>query len=72
MNVRSAGFERVFLEDRTVVLEIADAQYHARRARWTLENYPRILSFDPYINYPHGAPVPWPPLSCARAPRFRP
>jgi len=60
--LRSAGFPRVFLEDRTVVFALADAQYHVRRARWTLENYPRVLSFDPYINHPQGAPVPWPPL----------
>ena len=31
---------------------MGDAQYHLRRAQWTLANYPRVPRFDPYINFP--------------------
>ena len=40
----------------------ADAQYHLRRALYTFTQFPGVLLFDPYINFPGGAPVPWPPL----------
>ncbi len=62
VGVRSIGFERVFPGDSGVVLAIDDAQYHARRAAYTFENFPSLLLFDPYLNFPHGALVPWPPL----------
>ena len=61
--VRGVGFERVLPDDHAgVVLAMDDAQYHARRAAYTYENFPAVLSFDSYLNYPHGAYVPWPPL----------
>lgn len=59
--IRSLGFEFVFVGDQ-IVFPPADAQYHLRRAFYTFVNFPSILFFDPYINYPGGAPVPWPPL----------
>ncbi|MEE2675196.1 MAG: hypothetical protein VX466_15465 [Myxococcota bacterium] len=63
VGVRGIGFEQVFPEGHDgVVLTMDDAQYHARRAGYTYENFPAVLSFDPYLNYPHGADVPWPPL----------
>ena len=60
--MRAIGFERVFDPDGTVVLAIDDAQYHARLARFSFEDFPRVLTWDPYLNFPHGARVPWPPL----------
>jgi len=59
--IRSLGLEFVFVGDQ-VVFPPADAQYHLRRAFYTFVNFPSVLLFDPYINYPGGAPVPWPPL----------
>jgi len=59
--VRALGFEAVFVGDH-VVFPPADAQYHLRRALYTFANFPDILLFDAYINYPGGAPIPWPPL----------
>ncbi len=59
--VRSLGFEFVFVEGE-VVFPPADAQYHLRRALYTYENFPAVLLFDPYINFPGGASIPWPPL----------
>ncbi len=59
--VRSLGFEWVFLGDE-VIFPPADQQYHVRRALYTFINFPDILLVDPYINYPGGASIPWPPL----------
>ena len=64
--VRSVGFEHAFRAapdgSPLVLLAIDDAQYHARRARYTFERFPDVLTWDPYLNYPVGAFVPWPPL----------
>ena len=64
--VRSVGFENTFVREpggaTRVELALDDAQYHARRARYTFEHFPSVLAFDPYLNFPEGAWVPWPPL----------
>ena len=59
--VRALGFEFVWLEGDTV-FPPADAQYHVRRALYSFENFPSALLFDSYVNFPGGAPIPWPPL----------
>jgi len=61
LGVRALGWEWVLVGDE-VYFAPADPQYHARRALYTFVNFPRVLLFDPYINYPGGASVPWPPL----------
>ncbi len=38
-----------------------DAAYHARRMLQTWAHYPHVPSFDPLLNWPHGAVAPWPP-----------
>lgn len=60
--VRSIGWERVFPGDGTVVFALGDAYYHARRAFVAFERFPNVLLFDPLLNHPNGAFVPWPPL----------
>lgn len=59
--LRAAGFEYVFV-DGDVVFPPADPQYHLRRAVEVFEHFPDVLLFDHYINFPGGAPIPWPPL----------
>lgn len=59
--IRALGFEYVFVGDE-VVFPPADPQYHLRRAFFTMTQFPDVLLFDPYVNFPGGAPVPWPPL----------
>jgi len=39
-----------------------DSYYHLRRILYTFENYPSMLIFDPFLSYPEGDFVPWPPL----------
>ncbi|MEZ4215046.1 MAG: hypothetical protein R3E88_01080 [Myxococcota bacterium] len=51
-----------FLHRGVVAFAPADAMYHVRRAYWTFVGWPSVLAFDPYVNYPDGAPVPWSPL----------
>jgi 4-amino-4-deoxy-L-arabinose transferase-like glycosyltransferase len=59
---RALGFERVFLQDGRVAFAFGDALYHARRSLYSFVNFPRVLRFDPCINYPDGSVVPHPPL----------
>ena len=60
--VRALGFEWVFIDADTVVFPPSDAQYHVRRSLYAWVNFPRVLLWDPYINYPDGAAISWPPL----------
>ncbi|HOW14876.1 oligosaccharyl transferase, archaeosortase A system-associated [Methanosarcina sp.] len=39
-----------------------DEFYHMRRILYTTFNFPHILNFDTYINYPYGFEVGWPPF----------
>ncbi len=61
LGVRALGFEHVFT-DEGVVFAPADATYHMRRAFYTFVNFPAALLRDPYLNFPGGVNVPWPPL----------
>jgi asparagine N-glycosylation enzyme membrane subunit Stt3 len=59
---RALGWETVFPGDGTVVFALGDAYYHARRALFSFEHFPKVLLHDAYLNHPQGAFVPWPPL----------
>jgi dolichyl-diphosphooligosaccharide--protein glycosyltransferase len=59
--VRALPWRRVLEPDR-VVWHGNDAYYHARRVAYTLEDFPRLLERDPYINHPHGGEPIWSPL----------
>ncbi len=39
-----------------------DAYYHLRRVLFTLANFPQSLTFDRYINFPHGGEPIWTPV----------
>jgi len=38
-----------------------DPPYHLRRALMTLNNWPHVPTVDPFLNFPDGATVYWPP-----------
>lgn len=59
--LRAVGFEHVFTSEG-LASAVFDGAYHARLAAWCEANFPAFLTWDPYLNWPHGAPVPWPPL----------
>ena len=46
-----------FGSDGEILIARNDASYHARRALYTFENFPRILWFDSYLAWPDGADV---------------
>jgi dolichyl-diphosphooligosaccharide--protein glycosyltransferase len=45
-----------------VVLAENDPYYHMRRVLMILADWPHVPSFDPWIDFPHGAPVVFAPL----------
>ena len=45
-----------------VVLAENDPYYHLRRVLMILADWPHVPSFDPWIDFPHGAPVVFAPL----------
>jgi dolichyl-diphosphooligosaccharide--protein glycosyltransferase len=61
LSARLAPWPTVFSNDG-VLLKGTDSYYHALRAERTVRDYPRPPWFDPWLNYPQGAPILWPPL----------
>ena len=59
--LRTTNAATVLLGDRVVLAE-NDPHYHLRRVLQVLRDYPRVPSFDPWIDHPHGAPVVFAPL----------
>lgn len=39
-----------------------DSYYHLRRIRYSIEHFPEVLDFDPFMNFPDGAQPIWSPL----------
>ena len=59
---RCADFRSVFPLSGEVELVPADSHYYVRFALLQLHAFPRFVSFDPYVNFPTGARILWPPL----------
>ncbi len=59
--VRALPIRQVFL-DGHVRFADPDAYYHMRRIAYSIYNFPAVLDFDPYINFPHGARAIWTPM----------
>lgn len=60
--LRALHWESVLLPDGHVLFDVGDACYHARRAFFSFVHFPFVLMWDPLLNHPQGAAVPWPPL----------
>lgn len=58
---RLSDFANVFTEEG-VELKPTDSHYYARFAQLQREAFPRFVPFDPFINFPDGAPILFPPL----------
>ncbi|MDY7230578.1 STT3 domain-containing protein [Hyalangium rubrum] len=58
---RCSGWRSVFVGDE-VELVPADSHYYVRFARLQLAAFPRFVTFDPFVNFPEGASILWPPL----------
>ena len=59
--VRALTWPRVFGESRVFAFG-NDAYYHLRRIVYSVVNFPAVLEFDPYINFPVGAKPIWTPF----------
>jgi dolichyl-diphosphooligosaccharide--protein glycosyltransferase len=59
--LRGQTYQQIFRGD-AIVFPVGDSYYHLRRAEYTLEHAPDVLLFDPLVNHPDGAWIPWPPL----------
>lgn len=59
--LRTTNAATVFVGDAVVPAE-NDPYYHLRRIFLILADYPRVPSFDPWIDHPSGAPVVFAPL----------
>ncbi len=59
--LRTTHATEVFVGTRVVLAE-NDPWYHLRRVFLVLRDFPRVPSFDPWIDHPHGAPIVFAPL----------
>ncbi len=57
--VRLTTYPNVYKYDFLNLID-PDSYYHLRRVKYTLNNYPSMLNFDPFLSYPHGDYSPWP------------
>lgn len=48
--------------EQGIILPGYDEYYHMRRILHGVGNFPDVLWFDSYLNYPHGLSIGWPPL----------
>lgn len=60
--LRLLTWEQVFTPDGVRFLFDSDTHYHVLRAERALHDFPRVATFDPWMNYPRGADIIWPPL----------
>ncbi|MCK5661052.1 MAG: hypothetical protein KAH86_06790, partial [Methanosarcinales archaeon] len=61
IGIRLMTYRSVFVNG-DVVLIGADPYYHLRRVIYIVQHFPETLPYDPFINYPDGLWVGWPPL----------
>jgi dolichyl-diphosphooligosaccharide--protein glycosyltransferase len=58
--IRALPWRTVFVGDAVLLFD-HDAYYHLRRIVWSVVHFPRVLDFDPYLNFPEGARAIWTP-----------
>lgn len=59
--VRFTTYPQVFTNGFLNLID-PDSYYHLRRVTYTINNFPRMLKFDPFLSHPYGDYCPWPPL----------
>lgn len=50
------------IQGGSIVINDFDPYYHLRIVEYTVQNFPHVLAFDPYVDFPHGFWIGWPPL----------
>ncbi len=56
---RLPGARLVFAQGELLQWD-GDSAYHLKRILYALQHFPGLLRFDPAMNWPAGAPCPWP------------
>jgi oligosaccharyl transferase (archaeosortase A-associated) len=46
----------------SIIISDFDPYYHLRIGEYTIQHFPNVLAFDPYVDYPNGFWIGWPPL----------
>ena len=46
----------------SIIISDFDPYYHLRIGEYTIQHFPYVLAFDPYVDFPHGFWIGWPPL----------
>ncbi|MGZ4891794.1 MAG: oligosaccharyl transferase, archaeosortase A system-associated, partial [Halobacteriota archaeon] len=46
----------------SIIISDFDPYYHLRIVENTIQHFPNVLAFDPYLDYPNGFWIGWPPL----------
>jgi oligosaccharyl transferase (archaeosortase A-associated) len=46
----------------SIVISDFDPYYHLRIVEYTIQHFPNVLAFDPYVDFPNGFWIGWPPL----------
>lgn len=46
----------------SIIISDFDPYYHLRIGEFTIQHFPNVLAFDPYVDYPNGFWIGWPPL----------
>ncbi|MGZ4849148.1 MAG: oligosaccharyl transferase, archaeosortase A system-associated [Halobacteriota archaeon] len=46
----------------SIIINDFDPYYHLRIIENTIQHFPYVLAYDPYVNYPTGFWIGWPPL----------
>jgi len=57
--LRFSVLEQVFTPLGLIFAE-TDPFYHARRIALAMHDFPHVIAFDPYVNFPEGARIIWP------------
>jgi len=50
------------IQGGSIVISDFDPYYHLRIVENTIQHFPNVLAFDPYVDYPNGFWIGWPPL----------
>jgi len=50
------------IQGGSIIISDFDPYYHLRIVEYTIQHFPNVLAFDPYVDYPNGFWIGWPPL----------
>jgi dolichyl-diphosphooligosaccharide--protein glycosyltransferase len=50
------------IQGGSIIINDFDPYYHLRIIENTIQHFPYVLAYDPYVNYPTGFWIGWPPL----------